>query len=193
MSAWPYHLLLPEALQTWYRACSLVLAVAVPCSWAMGLKGWGTPTVGPVTPWGRETGAGGQTRLRSMEEQRHKPLCFSSLGKRWQCHAPAIPSGLLWFKRSCCSLETALPWRDLGMLSVLQGGPCGALAWIPFAAHRERALWVRDRARVSYFTSTRRKLKCHQAFLSSHHRRVFSSVWVGFSGKKSTVYSCLWF
>lgn len=111
VSAGPYYLLRPEALQTRRRACGLVPATAVPRSWALGLEGRGAPTVGSVTLRGRGTGPGDRTRLRSTEEQRRKPLCFGSPGERWQCLAPAISPGVLWFKRSRCSLEK--PYRGV--------------------------------------------------------------------------------
>lgn len=79
----------------------------------------------PVTPQGRGTGTGDWTRLRSMDKLRHKPLCFGCPGERWQCLAPAISSGVLQFKQSCCSLETPPPQCDPGVLQVLQGGLSG--------------------------------------------------------------------
>lgn len=134
MSAGPNYLLHPEALQTQYRACSLVLAMEVPCSWAMGLKRWGAPAVDPVTPWGRGTGTGDWTRLRSIDKLRHKPLCFGFPHERWQCLAPAISSGVLQFKQSCCSLETPPPQCDPGCYKCFM---VVYLAWMSSAVHRE--------------------------------------------------------
>ena len=120
---------------------------------ACGTQGTGSHAVGPGTPRGRGTGAGDGTRLRSTEEQRHQPLCFSSPGERWQCLAPAVSSGLLWFQGSSCSLETLSARCDLGLLQGLQGALRGAPPRAPFAAQREQALRVGDRARACQSTS----------------------------------------
>lgn len=138
--AGPCYLLHPQALQTQYRACGLVLATAVPCSGAMGLKGWGAPTVGPVTPQGRGTGAGDWTWLSSTEEQRHKPLCFGSPGKRWQCLAPAISSGVLWFKQSCCSLGKPWPSMIWGCYKCCREVCVEPQCGCPLAAHTARSV-----------------------------------------------------
>jgi len=150
-----------------------------------------SPAAGPVMPQGSGAGAGRQTRLSSMEEQRHKPLCFGSAGGRWQCLAAAISPGELWFEQSYCFLETSQPRCDLGVLQGLQGGLCGAPMWMPFAAtEREHCGAGAEQGFPNAWQPIETAVPSGR---SAHLCRVLPTAWVSFPEKKSTVHSCLWF
>ena len=77
-------------------------------------------------PGAEERGQEADKALRSTEEQRHKPFWFGSPGERWQCLAPAVSSGVLWFKQSCCSLEkpyTGVIWGSYKCFREVCVGP----------------------------------------------------------------------
>lgn len=119
-----------SVLQAQYRGFVLLLAMAVPCSWAAGLKSWGAGAL----HWcycnlmGQGNKDRRYMRLWSSEEQKHKPLCFDSPGERWKCLAPNTSSGdalvlvkvfslnivpLLW-----STYVTSTFGRSVGMLGV---------------------------------------------------------------------------
>lgn len=106
----------PRSLESGCRACRLVVPQpSLPRSWATGLKARAAHAVGC-----RGVGAGDGTRLRSTEEQRHKPLCFGSPGQRRPCLAAALSSGVLCIKWSSCFFRNS---------PTLVG--CGAVTGVP--------------------------------------------------------------
>lgn len=129
--------------------------MAVCCSWATGLKGWGAEACGWEAGWNSGPG-----RSRGTI-----PSTLISLAEGGNALNHILCQGCTGSSEGVPSLETS-SWYDMGILQAVWGGLFGALVQMHFAVHEEKVLLVRDLAGASEHMGTHSN--CNQCTLSSH-------------------------